>query len=238
MAIVYKHVTKDTGVTFYIGIGKSDQRAYSTAQRTKIWKSIVKKHSYTVEILDTNLTWEEACKKEKELITLYGKKSLGTGTLVNITDGGDGRLGAYPSEDTKKKMSDSHKGINNWSKGYVRKEESKIKLRNYYEKYGSPNKGRVKTEEHKKKISDSLKGRPGTWNGRKHSEDSKTKMKESHGSGDKNARYGTKHGKETLERMKEVALKRDKVVCPHCQKEGQLNAMQRWHFNNCKNKSK
>jgi len=234
MAIVYKHTTKDTGVIFYIGIGKTDKRAYSRMQRTKIWKNIVNKHSYTVEILNRNLTWEEACEKEKELIALYGKRSLGTGTLINITDGGDGRLGAYPSEDTKKKMSNSHKGINNWSKGCLHNEETKIKLRDYYKKYGSPNKGKTKTEEHRKKISNSLKGRPGTWNGRKHSEESKTKMKKSHGSGENNARYGVKHGKETLERMKEVALKRDKVVCPHCQKEGQLNAMQRWHFNNCK----
>lgn len=29
----------------------------------------------------------------------------------------------------------------------------------------------------------------------------------------------------------------EKVVCPHCNKEGPNNAMKRWHFDNCKNRS-
>ena len=27
-----------------------------------------------------------------------------------------------------------------------------------------------------------------------------------------------------------------KIVCPHCNKEGQARAMKRWHFSNCKHK--
>lgn len=36
------------------------------------------------------------------------------------------------------------------------------------------------------------------------------------------------------ERMKQQALARPKVVCPHCAKEGPHGIMQRWHFDKCK----
>ena len=260
MAVVYKHTTKDTGSIFYIGIGKNEKRAYSRTERTKLWKNIINKHDYTVEILYNGLTWEEACEKEKELIKFYGKRNSGNGTLVNITDGGDGRLGAYPSEETRKKMSESHKGKNTWSKGCKQSEKTKQKLRDYYRENGSPNKGKIKSEEHRKKISESLKGRSGTWIGRNHSEETKLKMKESHGSGRNNARYGTKHSEETKKKMSEAtklrnnkvyerkksederkklsesAKNRQKVVCPYCNKIGDITGIKRWHFNNCKNK--
>jgi len=38
------------------------------------------------------------------------------------------------------------------------------------------------------------------------------------------------------ERLSANALSRPVVVCPHCSKEGQRNAMLRWHFDNCKHK--
>ena len=46
--------------------------------------------------------------------------------------------------------------------------------------------------------------------------------------------------KELLEKhskiMKEIASRRQKVACPHCNKKGDSNLMKRWHFNNCKDK--
>jgi hypothetical protein len=30
-------------------------------------------------------------------------------------------------------------------------------------------------------------------------------------------------------------LTQTNVICPHCTKEGQMPAMKRWHFENCKN---
>jgi hypothetical protein len=56
-----------------------------------------------------DLTWEEACEKEKELIALYKKKKEG-GTLCNISDGGEGgNLG----EEVNKKHSETIMGANN-----------------------------------------------------------------------------------------------------------------------------
>lgn len=111
MAYVYKHIRQDKNEIFYIGIGivKNYKRAYQkNKSRNPIWENITKKTNYTVEIVIDNLSWEEACQKEKELIKLYGRIDLGTGTLANMTDGGDGNCNF--SEFTKQKISNSLKG--------------------------------------------------------------------------------------------------------------------------------
>lgn len=43
----------------------------------------------------------EAFAKEIELIALYGRRNTGTGTLFNLTDGGEGASGAIRSEEEK-----------------------------------------------------------------------------------------------------------------------------------------
>ena len=237
MAIVYQHIRLDTNTVFYIGIGSQKKRAYSNCKRSKYWHSIVNKAGYAVELLHENIEWDKACEIEQLLIRLYGRKDLGLGQLVNMTNGGDGRFGAVISEITKKKMSDSRKGKSSINKGRMHTLEAKLKMKQHFETYGSLNKGKAKSEETKKKISQSLKKRANNnWTGRKHSEESKLKMKISHGSGENNPRYGTNHSDETIKKMEIAAKKRAKITCPHCKKEGQNSAMQRWHFNNCKNK--
>ena len=59
MAVVYKHTRLDTNEIFYIGIGKTEKRAFSTYSRNKHWHNIVNKAGYTVEILFAGLTWDE-----------------------------------------------------------------------------------------------------------------------------------------------------------------------------------
>jgi hypothetical protein len=92
MAIVYRHIRLDKNQPFYIGIGNEKSRAYDKRSRTKQWKNIAK-NGYEVEILFEDIDYEEAKKKEIEFIALYGKKSEKSGTLVNLTSGGDGTLG-------------------------------------------------------------------------------------------------------------------------------------------------
>ena len=123
---VYSHL-KPNGEVFYIGIGKTEKRAYSIRNRNKHWHNIVNKYGYSVEIVTTCKSWEEACEIEKYLIKFYGRKDLGLGTLVNMTDGGEGvvnkvvsketreklslaQIGKKHSEETKKRMSETHKG--------------------------------------------------------------------------------------------------------------------------------
>lgn len=123
-AYVYTHTRLDTNEIFYVGIGTQDnyKRASRSHNRTNYWNNIVKKCGWRVDIVFDNLSWEDACKKEIELIKKYGRIDLGTGTLVNLTDGGDGSLGLKHSEKTKLKMSKTRKGIN-----HAQEHKSKIK---------------------------------------------------------------------------------------------------------------
>jgi len=104
MAYLYRHIRLDNNTPFYIGIGNdiSYKRSKLAKCRNIFWKRIVNKTEYEIEIVLDNLTWEEACKKEKEFIKLYGRKDLGLGTLTNLTDGGEGQFN--PSNETRLKM--------------------------------------------------------------------------------------------------------------------------------------
>jgi len=113
MAIVYQHKRIDTGDVFYIGIGKTNNRAYDKKHRSKFWKSYISKYKYEVEITHKDIIWEEACAIEKYLISFYGRRDLGLGTLVNQTDGGDGcsNISVEVRKNKSNKMKGKNKGI-------------------------------------------------------------------------------------------------------------------------------
>lgn len=190
--VVYEHYRNDTNSVFYVGIGKNKNRAFENTRRNSHWKRVVAKHGHTVKIVSTPESWEDCCKKEKELIAKYGRIDLGTGTLVNMTDGGDGMLGAVISEETRakrsislsgkiyskeriakisaslkgKKMSDSARAkMSESQKGRVHSEETKAKI-------SASGKGKKKSPEHIAKMSEAMKGKT-------HSEESKAKMSKS-----------------------------------------------------------
>ncbi len=106
MAYVYRHIRLDKNVPFYIGIGNDNTyyRANFKFGRNATWKNIVNKTSYHVEILIDNVPLELALKKEIEFIKLYGRKDLGTGTLANMTEGGEGTVGLIITEETREKL--------------------------------------------------------------------------------------------------------------------------------------
>lgn len=147
---VYSHVRHDKNEVFYIGIGANSRnnkyyRAYQSGKRrNKIWNDIVSKTTYSVNIIIDNLTWSDACNKEKELISLYGRIDNATGILSNMTDGGDGGFGCARSEETRKKMSIAHKG---------RKKSEETRRR-----MSMANIGRPVSEETRRKISQSSIG--------------------------------------------------------------------------------
>jgi len=131
MAIVYRHISLDTNDVFYIGIGKTEKRAYKgTSYRSKFWNNIAK-NGYRVEIIFDNLSWEDACKKEKEFISLYGRRDLEVGTLVNMTDGGDGGFGVIVKEETKEKIRKYQLSLDKKRKpGRIQSDEIKLKIKN------------------------------------------------------------------------------------------------------------
>ncbi len=89
---VYRHYKPSSIEVFYIGLGSqiNYKRAYTVFGRNNIWNNIYNKHGYIVEIIADNLTKEEACELEILLISEYGRIDQGTGTLSNLTDGGEG----------------------------------------------------------------------------------------------------------------------------------------------------
>ncbi|MEK6878328.1 MAG: NUMOD1 domain-containing DNA-binding protein [Nanoarchaeota archaeon] len=109
---LYRHIRLDKNEPFYIGIGSKSNnynlycqefmRAFNRSARNKIWKGIVSRTEYDVEIMLEFDNYEDAKKKEIEFIALYGKIKDGTGTLCNLTNGGEGVLGLSPANKGKK----------------------------------------------------------------------------------------------------------------------------------------
>jgi len=125
MAYVYKHIRLDTNEVFYVGIGTQDKykRAFSKKSRNVFWKNITSKTEYLVEIISDNITWEEACIKEKQLILELGRRDLKLGTLVNMTDGGDGTINVKHSRQWYEKQKE-----NNLKKGKPLSKEHRFKI--------------------------------------------------------------------------------------------------------------
>lgn len=173
MAIVYRHRRLDTNEIFYIGIGKTEKRAYIKNQRNNWWTKIINKTDYEVEIIARDLSNEDAYELEMFLIKLYGRRDLGLGTLINLTDGGEGFKNLVFTEEHKNKISLALTGIK-------RSEEFKRKV--------SKNKKgkKIFTEERKKIYSENFSGVKNPMYGKSvmlgkhHSESSKEKIRIAH----------------------------------------------------------
>jgi group I intron endonuclease len=128
---VYRHIRLDKNEPFYIGIGnkKNYARAYQTKpdRRNKIWEKIYLKTNIEIEIILDNLTKDEASTKEQEFIKLYGRKNIRTGTLCNLTDGGDGIWNCIRSDETKQKLRQQKLGNKNPMFGKTQSEETRLK---------------------------------------------------------------------------------------------------------------
>lgn len=154
---VYMH-TSPSGKS-YIGITckKPPETRWSNGNGYKrnhpyFWNAICKYgwDNFEHKILFDGLTRPQACEKEKEMIALYNTTNPEKG--YNITAGGDGKVGYVMSEETKRKISESHigrfTGKDNPNYG-----NHKIAGEN------NPFYGKTHSEEAKKKLSELAKGR-------------------------------------------------------------------------------
>jgi hypothetical protein len=193
MAYVYRHIRLDKNEPFYIGIGSDDKGKYERAKskngRNNHWHNIIACTEYRIEIMLDDLTWEEANKKEIELVAFYGRRNLNKGTLCNLTDGGDSFNGLVFTDEHKHKLSKIRKekfangelkpndktfkkGQEPWNKGKKMSKES-------VEKIASKNRGRKATKETREKLSECRKGDKNHFFNKTHTIESKNKMSKS-----------------------------------------------------------
>jgi hypothetical protein len=158
MSYIYKHIRPDTNEVFYIGVGVDERRINSNQSRNKFWKNIVNKHGIIREIIEDNLSWDDAIKREQYWIKFYGRKNNNTGRLCNMTDGGEGSYGRILSNETKQKISESNKGKKMTNEQKIKisegnKGKPKPKPKDFSEKMRNITTGKVRTEESKIKQS-------------------------------------------------------------------------------------
>jgi hypothetical protein len=245
MAYVYQHIRLDTNEIFYIGIGKTKYRLTDQNNRNKYWLNIVNKVGYSIEIIAENISYDEALNLERHLIKTIGRKDLGLGPLVNMTDGGEGALGYPNSKDHLKGK--TYEEIYGEKKAEAIKQKMKGNRKPDYKKgfehaqFGKKRpdisanlKGKKRTDETKKKISDALK-------------DKKRKpLSDEHKRKIGDARKGKKHTEESRKKMSEKkkgrkgrkGISQQKVECPYCKLSGGIGGMKRYHFENCNKKIK
>lgn len=153
MYTVYKHQNKING-KIYIGITMQEPEKrwgnnginYKTSP---YFYAAIKKYgwnNFDHDILFENLTHDEACSKEQELIRYYNSMNREFG--YNSTSGGDVFI---MNEETKQKISHSMIGNTN-GLGHPCSDEKKRKI-------SESQKGRAFTEEHKQKLSTAAKQR-------------------------------------------------------------------------------
>jgi len=197
---VYSYARSSNGTPYHIGKGCG-------------WRMFSKQHSVTVpkdrskiQIIAKNLSESEAHQLEAKLISIFGRKDLGTGILHNRSNGGEGSSGAYRSAETRAKISASNTGK---------------KLPN-------------RSEIHRKRLSDSQKGIKRLPLSKEHRDKigqahkGKTITKETTDKWRKSMELRKQSGVIDIRNIK-------KVTCPHCNKTGGGGNMTRYHFNNCKN---
>ena len=232
----YYHKRLDTGEIFYVGIG-TPSRPYEDKHRNNHWNHIVEKVGHEVILVEENLSWDEACEWEKFEIKRIGRRDLGLGPLVNMTDGGEGTQGVLITEERRtnislatkqamsnpeiiQKMKDAKVDFTPWNSG----------MKGWNSGKDNPNYGNYWSDEKKneqgKKIKEAYKDG--------FSEEHIVKLKEKR-KGRKPA-LGMKHSEETKRKMSESrkGKPQQKLTCPHCDKTIRGTNYFRHHGDRCK----
>lgn len=111
----YVYLLKDQGVPFYVGKGTKGrmyEHAYfarikkrNSAVLNKIRKIWREGRSIEYELVFWTDDTDAAYNKEMELISSIGRRDQGKGTLMNLTDGGEGVRGYVITESHRKNLS-------------------------------------------------------------------------------------------------------------------------------------
>lgn len=223
---------------FYIGKGCSNrmfQHLYEKEETTYNPHKVriinkIKKAGLEPVILKIYEKIDERTSLENEiiLIKLIGRYNLKTGSLSNLTDGGEGESGRICSEETKEKLSKANKGQKRTDEyRYFQKERIKNMSENdklsWYNNLSKSLKGLKKSIEHVEKMKE-YKGEKHHAYGKPRSEETcqkiriktlnqfkdgmplETRLKLSEYRGEKNSQYGKPKSDETKQKMSESSI--------------------------------
>ncbi len=105
--VVYRYIRLDKDQPFYIGIGTLKRARDAKWGRSEYFKRICNKYGVELEIVEDDLDWNTAAQKEIWWIKFYGREDIGTGILINMTDGGEGRYGYVTPSNVIQKIKDT-----------------------------------------------------------------------------------------------------------------------------------
>jgi len=164
MAIVYAHRKATDNSVFYIGIGNTIKRAQRCANRNTHWTRVYNKYGRTIEIIEDDISVEQA--KELEIFLI---SEIGISNLCNQTLGGEGAFGLKHSKETIERIASKNRGRKS-SKETCKKISLALK-------------GRKISDEIKAKISKSRTNNPKVIAAslkRRHTDESKKKVSDAH----------------------------------------------------------
>lgn len=171
------------GVPIYVGKGMKDRfRVHQRWNSNNQLFNYLRKRSSKIEegryclVPDIIIAKDEADAFEMEelLIAMIGRVDIGTGTLFNLTEGGEGTSGTVISEETRRKMSINAKNYSNKPEVRARRSALQKELQN------TPERKKKNSEFHKiyQNIPEVKELNRIRSTGRVHSEETKLKMSE------------------------------------------------------------
>ena len=230
-------ITASKGTPYYIGKG-SNGRAYKNHGPVPL-----PSNKSNIVFLERQLSENKAFEIEKFLIAYHGRKDIGTGILLNRSEGGNGPSGRIASDETRAKMSITKKGrtfseehkakISVALKGKRRPKATIIKISIAMSGENHPNYGKHHSEETKALMSAAQSGETHHMYGKHLSDGVKVKLSIAK-SGENSPWYGKHLSDEHKIKISSTKKNRPIVECPHCSKQGKGPNMVRYHFNNCK----